>query len=725
MPHEPGHTFDQAAEQYTSAYTLANMIKDIEGIKEAYKDSSTLGKGATFLKNLFTGKWRGRGTGKGVISAEQAALRELKTKIIEKYAKQLRDTQALSEERSMKDAEEAWNRALDIVDAKPIDPSWVMTGTAPQMGDVASKASRTYKDVPEGASLGEKQKAPLLADFKPARSGWARNPEYDPTLPEKPGVKEFVYTGTGDYTEDGTYMPGAITGSPYVYELPRYEGMMGGQGFEGMPTHVARGDEYVADPLSAYQQKDLDLLLKGRTSIDMSILNKAIEAEKKKGTEEGDAKAAELEEKKKEVIEKGSKLPSIDPTKPKDGTPPGTPPGTAPDTDNAFYQWGLDPKARRSALGQVSMQDYTAGLPSFLPGGGLAPMEATYQNMMPQLNAAYKMSQRLGLTAPDPESDAGETGTFGFEQWLRTDPDIRGIVKTGLDRLERLRAHLNQLPDEAARNNAINNLPFADQQLFHEYLTPTRDADGNIINAWAGAERERNLRMMLNQYLPEATRYAANEALRRRYRQGMVSDPLNQYNMFQGMGRPGGFGESAYPINPAQPAPQTDIAAETMLDASSPAGAENYISNTGYDAATAADIDALDMSYNLGGNLGDISPMNMPAQTTPAPTPAPTPMPMPQGPTFVKHPQDPVSTPMTTAIHQPGTFSDQAYWNRQRDLGNIQVPPGMQINNMGQFVPMPGQNYVPGYAAKQILNPGYDARMHWEKYEYPTGMKLG
>jgi len=131
------------------------------------------------------------------------------------------------------------------------------------------------------------------------------------------------------------------------------------------------------------------------------------------------------------------------------------------------------------------------------------------------------------------------------------------------------------------------------------------------------------------------------------------------------------------------------------------------------------------MSYNLGGNLGDISPMNMPAQTTPAPTPAPTPMPMPQGPTFVKHPQDPVSTPMTTAIHQPGTFSDQAYWNRQRDLGNIQVPPGMQINNMGQIVSPSGQNYAPGYAAEQILNPGYDASMHWQKYGYPTGMKLG
>ena len=95
MPHEPGHTFDQAPEQYTSAYTLANMIKDIEGIKEAYKDSgSSSGKaaGCKFLKDLFSGKYKA--TGKAVTSAEEAALRELKTKIIEKYVPDyLKDTE--------------------------------------------------------------------------------------------------------------------------------------------------------------------------------------------------------------------------------------------------------------------------------------------------------------------------------------------------------------------------------------------------------------------------------------------------------------------------------------------------------------------------------------------------------------------------------------------------------------------------------------------------------
>lgn len=727
MPHEPGHTFDQAAEQYTSAYTLANMIKDIEGIKEAYKDSWSIygkTKGASFLKDLFTGNIKATATRKGITSAEKIALEALKTKITEKYAKQLRDTHELSEERSMKDAEETWKRALDIVDAKPITPS--------MGGDVAGKRS-----LEAGGT-----------EFKTALSGWARNPEYDPTLPEKAGVKEFIFTGTGDYTEDGTYMPypmtGPMTGSRDVYSLPTLEGMTGTQGYEGMPTHVARGDEYVDDPLSAYKQKDLDSLIKPAT-IDVSILNKAIEAEKKKGTAEGDAKAAELEEKKKEAIKEGSK--PIDPTKPKEetspGTPEGTPEGTSPGTPPGattmptFGNFVLDPALRRTQLGQVSMADYAAGLPSFLPGGDVAPLEATYQDMMGTLQKAYRMAQRLGLVAPDPAADAGATGTYQFEQWLSSDPDYRGILETGLNKIEEIRNHLNR-PGVDKRAYIENMIP-QEQAIWQEYLAPRYDAEGNIEDPWFGAKNEHMLRQELIKYMPETLRYAASQALSRKYRQGMVADPLNQYNIFQGMPRPSAFGESAYPINPNQPADTAVGAVNKELTEQDimeqeyglAFGATNLLQDTAKTNATDADIDALNMSYNLGADLEDKSPIiNMSGTTgTPVVTSlgASTPIstPISQGPTFVKHPQDPISTPMTTVMHQPGTFNDQAYWNRQRDLGNIHVPQGMMLSNTGQLVPIPGQYYAPGYAAAQVKNPGYDASMHWKRHGYPTGMKLG
>ena len=229
-------------------------------------------------------------------------------------------------------------------------------------------------------------------------------------------------------------------------------------------------------------------------------------------------------------------------------------------------------------------------------------MEATYEGMMPQLQAAYKMAQRLKLTEADPASEAGVTGTYQFERWLQSDPDIRSILKTGLDRLESLRAHLNSKRTDEERNIAINNLGFEDQQLFQEYLAPTRDADGSIIDAFAGAKNELALRQTLNSYLPESTRYAANQALLRRYRQGMVGDPLGQYNIYQGMGRPPGLGETAFPYD------------ETVLSdnlTGSPAGGENF-GNLGYGAPPANQDDIKEI--DKGAPLVDMppAPLNLP-----------------------------------------------------------------------------------------------------------------
>lgn len=210
----------------------------------------------------------------------------------------------------------------------------------------------------------------------------------------------------------------------------------------------------------------------------------------------------------------------------------------------------LDPELRRVQLDQVPISQYTKGLPSMLPGGSVAPLRATYENMMPQLETAYSMAQKLGLVDLSDPSLPGGRGSGGFEAWLSTNPDIRGIMKAGLDKLENLRATLNALPEGYDRDAAIRGLGAADRALFAEYLSPTIGEDGTILDAYAGAKNELNLRLGLNQYLPAETRYAANQALYRNFNQSMTRNPLNQYNLYQGMDRPSGFGETPYPFAP-------------------------------------------------------------------------------------------------------------------------------------------------------------------------------
>ena len=64
----------------------------------------------------------------------------------------------------------------------------------------------------------------------------------------------------------------------------------------------------------------------------------------------------------------------------------------------------LDPTARRTQFAQVDLSDYATALPTMLPGGSIAPMEATYQGIVPQLYNAFKMAQRLGDIPGDPNA---------------------------------------------------------------------------------------------------------------------------------------------------------------------------------------------------------------------------------------------------------------------------------------------------------------------------------
>ena len=512
---------------------------------------------------------------------------------------------------------------------------------------------------------------------------------------------------------------------------------VGMQQAPGMPQPVFRDlkdpsdgqAKYIGDQidlLKDFDQKEIDELLKG-TDVDLQTLQTLLAKEKAKGTEEGDKNAKKLQD---QIDAKTkSQLPVPDLAKGSDKTgdttptpaaiPAATPAATPAGTPD--YNFFLNREDRDVELAQVPLSSYTAALPSMLPGGSIAPMEATYEGMMPQLQAAYKMAQRLKLTEADPASEAGVTGTYQFERWLQSDPDIRSILTAGLDRLESLRAHLNSKKTDEERNIAINNLGFEDQQLFQEYLAPTRDADGSIIDAFAGAKNELALRQTLNSYLPESTRYAANQALLRRYRQGMVGDPLGQYNIYQGMGRPPGFGETAFPYD------------ETVLSdnlAGSPAGAENF-SNLGYGAtpATVDDNKEIDkgaplvnmppVPLNLPVNpdaiieTGVPSITNTPSVTNVTPTNVtPTPEtatiftppvtnvipetattftppinpPIPGGPTIMGTQQPNDFTKY--GIQQPGTFASQSYWNAYANQNP--PPPGFVYSNTGNLIPIGG-----------------------------------
>ena len=438
-------------------------------------------------------------------------------------------------------------------------------------------------------------------------------------------------------------------------------------------------------------------------------------------------------------------------------TPKGTIDGSGSNTPGfeSMLDGGFNPELRKVQLDQVPISQYTKGLPSMLPGGSIAPLQASYENMMPQLQTAYSMAQKLGM-APIDELK-GSQGSSSFEAWLSTNPNMELILQKGLDRLEIIRATINAEKTDLARNAAISRLEPADMAIFTEYLAPSYNADGTINDAYAGAKNERNLRMIMNQWLPAQTRYSANRALDRNFNQAMTANPLDQYNLYQGMDRPQAFGESPYPFTHTamQPIPTANRALEAPINQwqgyntppwespSSPyfgmteveyraaiagetasslaggntnidqfvgavAGPENFADGTYkvVDDSALAQADkykGVDQTMNFNANakpLGYGGTNDTKGTWNFKPIGGAAPI-IPQA--------APISqvapTPQVAPIPQSTTWGG---------YGN--PPPGFIFSNTGNLIPISPNNYAPGYAAAQEANPGYDVLQHRKLY---------
>tara|TARA_R100001594_G_scaffold7884_1_gene20969 strand:+ start:11226 stop:13160 length:1935 start_codon:yes stop_codon:yes gene_type:complete len=493
---------------------------------------------------------------------------------------------------------------------------------------------------------------------------------------------------------------------------------VGMQQAPGMPQPIIEGGVYKGDQidlLKEFEQSEdlseaeranfIDNLLKG-TDVDLQTLQTLLAKEKAKGTKEGDEKAKKLQD---QINKQQSKKPVPSPANVYAPDPSAE--GQNYAQEGIFSLGGalnLDPTARRTQFAQVDLSDYATALPTMLPGGSIAPMEATYQGIVPQLYNAFKMAQRLGDIPGDPNALEDATDTYLFQNWLMTDPDIRGTLKRGLDAIEKLRSRINSLP-ENQRQGEIDKLNVYEKSLWSQYLAPKYDAAGNITNAFAGAENELALRQSLNTYLPEALRSSANQALQRQYRRGMAMNPLDQYNLFQGSTRPSALMnpvDTSMPINPNTPSP---IVGENISDAELAQNMElmtladtlpenflgtNVVGKAGNAQAKEAAKDAAQQVKDTtmmmppptetppaGNILNEIS-----MSATPSPiTTSPVKPPIPGGPTIMgtQQPND-----FTKYGIQPQGFASQSYWNA---FANQNPPPaGFVYSNTGNLIPIGG-----------------------------------
>ena len=479
---QPKYSFNPDNPDFTG-YDIDNMLALIREIAAKYPNISGGGPAAvtgaagaagaaTSLKNLFSKFKLTSASMKRIriTNQEKAGLEAAQENAIGLYAQKLIEQQGISREQATKMAETQWQRALDIVDAEPINVGALTTETTGPGG-------RT--DIPTPVYEGGVSKG-MQKDIT------------DKAIKESPGTPFYFSAKSLD----------EIKKIPKVDQPP------------GTDADI---------------QKRLD---------DGFTWNASKGLWEREPTEEDKTKETAITDMDTDVALDSKQVPFV-------YTEPPKSPAVTQGTANAFTMGGLgglDPAERRTQYAQVPLGEYTAGLPSMMPGGSVAPLEATYESMIPQLENAFLLAQIMGEVPGDPNAIDDATDTYLFQNWLMTNPDIRGTFTKGLNAIESLRAKLNALP-ENQRQPAIDGLNPNEFALWSKYLAPSLNQDGTIRDPFAGAREERNLRQGLNTYLPEQLRYSANRSLHRQFKRGMTADPLNQYNLFQGAARPPGLGD--------------------------------------------------------------------------------------------------------------------------------------------------------------------------------------
>ena len=477
---QPKYSFNPLNPDFTG-YDIDNMLALIREIAAKYPNIRESGPeaAATSLKNFFSKFKLDTGVmGRiGITDQEKAELEAAQENAIGLYAQKLIEQQGISREQATKMAETQWQRALDIVDAEPINVGALTTETTGPGG-------RT--DIPTPIDEG--------GVFK--------------------GMEKDITVSRGTAESPGTQFYFSAKSLDEIKKIPKVDQPPG---------------------TDADIQKRLD---------DGFTWNASKGLWEREPTEKDKAK---------ETLSPGMDTEGDTGSKPVPFvyTEPPKSPAVTQGTANAFTMGGLgglDPAERRTQYAQVPLGEYTAGLPSMMPGGSIAPLEATYESMIPQLQNAFLLAQIMGDVPGDPNAIDDATDTYLFQNWLMTNPDIRGIFTKGLNAIESLRAKLNALP-ENQRQPEIDKLNPNEFALWSKYLAPSLNQDGTIRDPFAGAREERNLRQGLNTYLPEQLRYSANRSLHREFKRGMTGDPLNQYNLFQGTARPPGLGDGTTGFN--------------------------------------------------------------------------------------------------------------------------------------------------------------------------------
>ena len=193
----------------------------------------------------------------------------------------------------------------------------------------------------------------------------------------------------------------------------------------------------------------------------------------------------------------------------------------------------LDP---RSAFAQLPRQDFERALPYALPGSRLPLVQKSYEESVPMFGEAYTMAQFLGMVAPDPDAQAGETDTLGFQRFLMGNPDIRGILQQGISLIDQTKAKVG---------SGVTNLTAIEEQIYANYIKGYGD------NPLAGRQNELSLRKDLVSFLPKATRYGAATGLERQYQTAMATNPLATYGNIYGGFNP--FATSPMTAMPQRP----------------------------------------------------------------------------------------------------------------------------------------------------------------------------
>ena len=183
---------------------------------------------------------------------------------------------------------------------------------------------------------------------------------------------------------------------------------------------------------------------------------------------------------------------------------------------------GTDPDLESMAWQGLPTADYAGALPSSMPYSGIPLVGDVYQNVIPKYKQAYDMAQLLGIVQADPQASSGQTGTIGFQQFMQANPDVRGLLGSGLAAIDAVKQKIGQgtLPQNLSQN---------EQYIFHKYIK------GSAGNPLGGVQQELLLRQSLTDYLPEAVRGAARAGLARMYQHQVATDPLSLFGKGQGL----------------------------------------------------------------------------------------------------------------------------------------------------------------------------------------------